>query len=746
MAGSVCGGVAAISQLDAPPAGAVKVPPPLHRRPATARSLDFSPGRRVGQGPAEQVAQVRGGHVPVGRGALHDDHRGLAGQGVSHREVRCPGHARQAPALPGGGSMAGVQVHQAPPGGGLSEPGEEALGARVEGVHQGHLADGDLAVPHPGQGALEAGAVGDQPDRARRRGGPARGPFAQRREPGGGEARLGEAAGVAAPPAEGELGDHEEPLGSRAGGQGSQAPARLGLPALDARGGTAAGQDAGAAAPAVEEDHQLPRGRGVEARGPVDHHVRRALGGLVAGFAQAELQGRFGQRPAGPLAPGGRGVCRGPGFRRLFGLVRLDRVPFARSASFRAGCGPAAGRLFSPLRRFRLRPRPRRRLRAALGAGAVEEHEREHQRGAQDHRAHLVGTSRSRPPRCSMRAAMEPPQSHPPGFATTVRALLDDPAIAQMTRLVAGSEALDRVLDHPRIQKSGLVLVGHLVGLVPTRVQVLGETELAFLESLPAGERARRCADFLAQELSLVVVSRGVDPPEALVAAARAHGTPLVVAEPRSSRTIQVIHAVLDRLLAPTITQHGVLIDIHGIGTLLLGPSGIGKSECALFLLDRGHRLVADDQVMIRRTPEGTLVGRPPPLLRHHLELRGVGILNVRDLFGATAVRDQKFVQLIIELQPVESGEPIDRLGLDDLTRSILEVPLPFLRVPVQPGRNMAVILEVAARNQLLKRAGHHAARSFVDRLERSLGRTPAPNASPSSRGADGKPVDEESE
>tara|TARA_B100001750_G_scaffold243613_1_gene259225 strand:+ start:277 stop:1302 length:1026 start_codon:yes stop_codon:yes gene_type:complete len=341
---------------------------------------------------------------------------------------------------------------------------------------------------------------------------------------------------------------------------------------------------------------------------------------------------------------------------------------------------------------------------------------------------------------------MEPPQSHPPGFATTVRALLDDPAIAQMTRLVAGSEALDRVLDHPRIQKSGLVLVGHLVGLVPTRVQVLGETELAFLESLPAGERARRCADFLAQELSLVVVSRGVDPPEALVAAARAHGTPLVVAEPRSSRTIQVIHAVLDRLLAPTITQHGVLIDIHGIGTLLLGPSGIGKSECALFLLDRGHRLVADDQVMIRRTPEGTLVGRPPPLLRHHLELRGVGILNVRDLFGATAVRDQKFVQLIIELQPVESGEPIDRLGLDDLTRSILEVPLPFLRVPVQPGRNMAVILEVAARNQLLKRAGHHAARSFVDRLERSLGRTPAPNASPSSRGADGKPVDEESE
>jgi len=326
---------------------------------------------------------------------------------------------------------------------------------------------------------------------------------------------------------------------------------------------------------------------------------------------------------------------------------------------------------------------------------------------------------------------MESPKSHPPGFATTVRALLNDPAVADMVRLIAGSESLDRAIDHPRIQKSGLVLVGHMVGLVPTRVQVLGETELSYLESLPSAERAERCEALFERTLSLIIVSRGAEPPPELVAAARAQATPLVIAEPRSSRAIQIVHGVLDRLLAPTETRHGVLIDIHGIGTLLVGPSGIGKSECALFLLDRGHRLVADDQVTLRRTPDGSLVGRPPPLLRHHLELRGVGILNVRDLFGSTSVRDQKVVQMVIELQPVDAGEPIDRLGLDDQTMTILGVELPHLSIPVQPGRNMAVLLEVAARNQLLKKAGHHAARAFVDRIERSLGTSSSELAPP---------------
>ncbi len=303
-----------------------------------------------------------------------------------------------------------------------------------------------------------------------------------------------------------------------------------------------------------------------------------------------------------------------------------------------------------------------------------------------------------------------------------VATFLAHPEVAALGRLRAGAESASELfLDHPRIQKSGLVLVGHVVGLVPTRVQLLGETELSFLHAMNAEERGRRCRELMGHGLSLVIVTRGAEPPPELLAAAEASATPLFVAEPRSSQTIATLHTVLDRILAPQETRHGVLIDVHGIGTLLLGPSGIGKSECALFLVERGHRLVADDQVRLLRTPDGTILGSAPPLLRHHLELRGIGIVHIRDLFGATAVRDTKAVELVCELCPWDEDEAYERLGLDDLTHPVLGVDLPFLRIPVQPGRNMAVILEVAARNQLLKGAGRHAARDFVASLEQRL-------------------------
>jgi HPr kinase/phosphorylase len=166
-----------------------------------------------------------------------------------------------------------------------------------------------------------------------------------------------------------------------------------------------------------------------------------------------------------------------------------------------------------------------------------------------------------------------------------------------------------------------------------------------------------------------------------------------------------------------------VLVEIHGIGTLLTGPSGIGKSECALFLLERGHhRLIADDQVILTRLPNGRIMGRPPPLLRHHLEVRGIGILNVRDLFGATAVRDEAVVELVCELCPWREGEDYERLGLDDLSHDLFGTKIPMLRIPVRPSQNLAVILEVAARNQLLKRAGHHAAKNFAREMAEKLG------------------------
>jgi HPr kinase/phosphorylase len=299
----------------------------------------------------------------------------------------------------------------------------------------------------------------------------------------------------------------------------------------------------------------------------------------------------------------------------------------------------------------------------------------------------------------------------------TVAHLLVEPRLQAILRLVAGEEGRDRPVDHPRVQKPGLALAGHTHGVVPTRVQILGETELTFLEELSPEEQRQGVSALFGLGLSLVVVTRGVDPPAVLLEAAQKTSTPLVVAEPRSSRAIQTIHRALDTILAPSETRHGVLMDVHGVGTLLLGPSGIGKSECALFLVERGHRFVADDQVVLSRLPPEQILGRAPPLLRNHLEVRGIGIINVRDLFGATAVRSEKTLQLVVELCPWSNDEPFDRLGLDDSMLDILGVPVPMLRIPVRPGRNMAVILEVAARNHILKAAGHHGAQKFIDTL-----------------------------
>lgn len=312
----------------------------------------------------------------------------------------------------------------------------------------------------------------------------------------------------------------------------------------------------------------------------------------------------------------------------------------------------------------------------------------------------------------------------------TVARLLSDPKLSSMVRLVAGQDGQQRTIDHPRVQKPGLALAGHTHGVVPTRIQILGETEITYLETLLPDEQAERAAVLFGLGLSLVVVTRGIEPPAALVEAAERTSTPLAVSEVRSSRSIQAFHLVLDGILAPSEARHGVLMDVHGIGILLLGPSGIGKSECALFLVERGHRFVADDQVILSLLPSEQVLGRAPTPLRNHLEVRGLGIINVRDLFGANAVRTEKTVQMVVELCPWSDEESYDRLGLDESTVEILGSPLSFLRIPVRPGRNMAVILEVAARNHILKAAGHHGARRFIDTL---MGDLENPSSEPSS-------------
>lgn len=314
-----------------------------------------------------------------------------------------------------------------------------------------------------------------------------------------------------------------------------------------------------------------------------------------------------------------------------------------------------------------------------------------------------------------------PDPSIPPPRPVTALELLDWGDLRSFVRLRAGEGGTGRLIDHPRIQKSGLALVGHMVGIVATRVQILGETEVSYLETLDRETLAARVARLFEVGLSCVIVTRGVEPLPELVASAAATDTPLLISDKRSSQTIAAVHSALDSLLAPQVTLHGVLVDIHGVGVLLRGPSGIGKSECALFLVERGHRLVADDQVVLSLRPSGRIEGRPPRLLRYHLEVRGIGILNIRDLFGATAVRQAKTVDLVVELCPWRTDEEYERLGLDDESFEVLGSALPMLTIPVTPGRDMGVILEVAARNQLLKRSGEHPARRFAETLAREL-------------------------
>jgi HPr kinase/phosphorylase len=308
----------------------------------------------------------------------------------------------------------------------------------------------------------------------------------------------------------------------------------------------------------------------------------------------------------------------------------------------------------------------------------------------------------------------------------TVRQLVEDPQMAIRLVRVAGEAGLDRPLRHPRVQKNGLALAGHFQGVVPTRVQVLGETELSYLDSLSNEARSVAARGFFSLGLSCVVISGGHEPPRALTSAAEATGTPLFVTSARSSRTINALHATLDDRLAPSTRLHGVLVDVYGVGILLLGQSGIGKSECAMELVMRGHRLVADDVVCCDWRPPGMIFGQPAELLRHHIEIRGLGVLDLRQLFGVTAVRDRARIDLVVQLCEWNDQEEFDRLGIEERHHTILGTGIRELRVPVRPGRDMGSIIEMAARNELLRLDGRHTAHDLLEKIEAHLVVQPA--------------------
>lgn len=287
--------------------------------------------------------------------------------------------------------------------------------------------------------------------------------------------------------------------------------------------------------------------------------------------------------------------------------------------------------------------------------------------------------------------------------------------------VLAGAAGLDRLITSPYIQKTGLALAGFDAYLRPGRVLIFGESEIRYLETLGDADRAGALARTFARDLPCVLMTGGLQgPPELLVEAERAQ-VPLLGTSVSTPMAIGKLTALLEDRLAAREVIHGVLLDVLGLGVLLVGESGIGKSECALDLIVRGHRLVADDTVEIRRRAETILIGACPAMTRHHMEVRGLGLINIRDLFGVASTRTSKRVELVVHLERWDMTREYDRLGLDDQFHDLMGLQVPLIHMPVAPGRNLAILVEVAARNQLLKSRGLHAARALAERLDREL-------------------------
>jgi HPr kinase/phosphorylase len=289
--------------------------------------------------------------------------------------------------------------------------------------------------------------------------------------------------------------------------------------------------------------------------------------------------------------------------------------------------------------------------------------------------------------------------------------------------VLAGAAGLERRITLPYIQKTGLAVAGFDEYLRSGRVLVFGESEIRFLERMPQPERAQALRRLFTRDLPCVLITTALDGPVELASEAERAGVPLLRTALSTPIAIARLTNLLEDHLAPREIRHGVLLDILGLGVLLTGESGIGKSECAIDLVVRGHRLVADDTVEIRCRGEAILIGTCPELTRHHVEIRGLGLVNVTDLFGVSATRASKRVELVVHLERWESGREYDRLGIESSAVGILGVQVPCVTMPVAPGRNLAMLVEVAARNQLLRSRGRHAARLLAERLERQLER-----------------------
>ncbi|HSI68119.1 MAG TPA: HPr(Ser) kinase/phosphatase [Planococcus sp. (in: firmicutes)] len=285
-------------------------------------------------------------------------------------------------------------------------------------------------------------------------------------------------------------------------------------------------------------------------------------------------------------------------------------------------------------------------------------------------------------------------------------------------RLVSGQEGVGRRIPISDISRPGLEMAGYFTHYPANRIQLLGKTELSFFELLEPHEKKDRMLKLCSDDTPAIIVSHDEEVPEELIDASNRKHVPVLSTRMTTTRFSSLLTNYLESQLAPTTAVHGVLVDIYGVGVLITGKSGVGKSETALELVKKGHRLVADDCVEIHQEGENTLVGHPPKLIEHLLEIRGVGIIDIMTLFGASAVRTFKRISLVIDLESWDADKLYDRLGLEEEKMKIIDTELTKLTIPVRPGRNLSVIIEVAAMNYRLKRMGVNAAEEFSRRLD----------------------------
>jgi HPr kinase/phosphorylase len=287
--------------------------------------------------------------------------------------------------------------------------------------------------------------------------------------------------------------------------------------------------------------------------------------------------------------------------------------------------------------------------------------------------------------------------------------------------LLTPDVSLQREIQSPTVSSPGLLLAGFRERFLRGRLQVLGETEIRFLQSLDEAARTTTLENFLRLGMPALFVTKGLEVPAQLVPLAAQHGVPVFRSTLRTADFYRRLQPYLEDRFAPSTTAHGSLADVYGVGLLFVGRSGIGKSECVLDLVERGHRLVADDVVQISRRGNDVLIGRGHELQQHHMEIRGIGIIDIRALFGIRSIRQQKRIEVVVQLVDWEDRRQYDRTGLDPEEIEILDVALPKVVVPLNAGKNITVLSEVVAMNHLLKYSGVHSARLFNDRLMESM-------------------------